>query len=815
MNINEYLNEIAKISVSGYHELHVHTDASYRDGVTTVKEIFATALASGRKAVAITDHGNWARLYLAFKEQTKYEKNALKDALLADGVDEDTISSILKSIGLTESIRRPSTKLIPYIEKYGKSFITAVKNSIKFIPGVEAYICPDENYRGYYHMVFYAVDEIGLKELTKLTNLGELTQYKGRGRVTFENMRRLFGEGTIGHGHIIATSACMQGPISHTLLKPQNIDTEIQKQKRKLSTLPNVDIESIKTFEETIAIRNGELKNLKDLRAEAKKAKAKSFATKIERVNKKIFTIRADVTALEGQNSEKSIKKLNMLLEKLDEYLDTLNALEKAKVENDIIASRYDELCAQIDELSTAINLAKESLAKLRKQAEPHQRIISKISELENEKNALGDVYEEAKTLALMFEEIFGKNNFFIELQNHGIPAELYCLPLLKRISVETGISMMVANDVHYATQKDCRKRCATVALRRGKMISDIESEVGNDQLYFKSNEEMLKLFSDVPQALENTSIIANRCNVVISHNWHLPTFNTGSSETPNEYLRRVALENKLHKYPDFNIRSNEWTKMFNERLDYELNVIESMGFSSYIAIVHDYVRYGRKIGGRAAVGPGRGSAAGSLVCFLVDITDVDPLRYNLLFERFLNPARVSMPDIDVDFAAAIREDVVSYVTELYSYKEEYCVPELKHTVCNIMTEGVFAARSSVRNIGRVTGVPLDFCDKIAKMIPNKPKMTIRKAFDENPDFKNIYETEPDAKRLIDDAMLIEGLPSHTGVHAAGVIIADKPITEYAAMYWNEKKQVWVIQYDMISCESDLKLLKMDVRLVR
>ena len=168
------------------------------------------------------------------------------------------------------------------------------------------------------------------------------------------------------------------------------------------------------------------------------------------------------------------------------------------------------------------------------------------------------------------------------------------------------------------------------------------------------------------------------------------------------------------------------------------------------------------------------------------------------------------MPDIDVDFAAAIREDVVSYVTELYAYKEEYSVPELKHTVCNIMTEGVFAARSSVRNIGRVTGMPLDFCDRIAKMIPNKPKMTIKKAFDENPDFKTVYETEPNAKKLIDDAMLIEGLPSHTGVHAAGVIIADKPITEYAAMYWNEKKKVWVIQYDMISCESDLKLLKMD-----
>lgn len=809
MLIRDYLREVENV-IQGYQELHVHSVASYRDAVATVKEIFTKAMSLGRNAVSITDHGNWVNLYAAFKERTKIEKSALQKALEDANIDESTTKTILKAIGPLDTIRNPSDSLISFIEEYGEIFLTAVKNSITFVPGVEAYICPNEEYKGYFHMIFFPTDAIGLKELQKMTNLGELIPYKGRGRISYETIERFCGEGSVGHGHIIATSACMQGPLSWTLLKVQNIDKEIAKQKAKLATLPAVDVDGIQAFEQMIEERNLELKEKRTLKNEASKAQKKSFTTKFDRIQKKISTIEGVIASLTGKDDAKSIAKLEVSKQNLIEAQESLVALEKEKAENDVLASKFDTLCVEIDELTLAIKQAKESLNSIKKQAEPHQRILTRISDLEKEKENLGDIYDEAKQLALMFNKIFGEGNFFIELQNHGIPQELYCLPLLKKISSETGIPMTVANDVHYASAEDNRKRCATVAIRRGKMISDIESEVGNDQLYFKTNEQMGKLFHDVSDALSNTAVIARRCNVSVSHTWHLPTFNTGSSETANEYLRRVALENIPSKYPNFNTMSKEWVKEFNERLDYELGIIEKMGFSSYIAIVQDYIRYGRSIGGRASVGPGRGSAAGSLVCYLIDITDVDPLRYSLLFERFLNPARVSMPDIDVDFAAAIREDVVSYVTELYSYKEEYSVPELKHTVCNIMTEGVFAARSAVRNIGRVTGMPLDFCDRVAKMIPNKPKMTIRKAFDENPDFKNIYENEPDAKKLIDDAMLIEGLPSHTGVHAAGVIIADKPITEYAAMFWNEKKGVWVIQYDMVSCESDLKLLKMD-----
>lgn len=815
MKLKDYLEAIPKITCPAnkeepiYTENHLHTDGSTRDGTCLIPRIFSKTKELGRSAVAITDHGNLSRLYIALKERNKYERMAVEKVFNDNGIDP---KPILKAMGSTDTLRVPTPQMHPFIEEYGELLLEALKDSIQLVVGVEAYICPDEEYRGYFHMVLYAVDEIGLKELYKMTNLAEMNQYKGRGRVTYANLERFVGEGTVGHGHIIATSACMQGPLSATLLKPHYVDESIKKLKAKLDELPPIDIDSIARFESLVEERSKSLKDKKDEKSLALKATKKSFTTKIDRAKKKVSTLEEKIAELEAQPAtDKTIEKLKLLRQQLTEANSILQDLLVEEKENSALASMYDSLCTEVDELSVSVQMAKEQLKDIEKTTAPHKKILVRIEALEEEKSKIGDVYEEAKNLALYFDSIFGHDNFFIELQNHGIPQELYCLPLLKKISKETDIPMTVANDVHYVEKEDFRKRCATVAIRFGKNISDIEAEVGNDQLYFKTDEQMFKLFSDVPEALSNSVRIANRCNIDVRHDtWHLPTFDTGSDEKPNDYLRRIAMENLSKKFPNYDSQTDEYKEMFNKRLDYELEIIENMGFSSYIAIVADYIRYGRSIGGRPAVGPGRGSAAGSLVCYLVDITDVDPLRYNLLFERFLNPARVSMPDIDVDFAAFIREQVIAYVTELYSYKEEYSVPELKQTVCNIMTEGVFAARSAIRNIGRVTGVPLDYCDKVAKLIPNKPKMTIQKAFDENPDFKAIYESEPEAKSLIDDAMLIEGLPSHSGVHAAGVIIADKPITEYAPMFWNEKKQVWVIQYDMVSCEKDLKLLKMD-----
>jgi DNA polymerase III alpha subunit (gram-positive type) len=266
-------------SLEKFLEMHVHTSGSYRDGTCDVSDIFAIALAFNRRAVAVTDHGNLTRLYQCFKERSRLEKKALENAFVSAGFDKEYIKEVLSCIGNLDTIRKPNEKMIPYIEKHGELFIEALNNSVQFVPGVEAYVCPDENYKGYYHFILYAMDEIGLQALYKLTNLGELNQYKGRGRVTFSDIKRIIGEGGIGHNHIIGTSACMNGPLSSILLKPAYIEREISKLNGKLQALPAIDVESIKSFEEALAQRVEDLKHFKLLKSEAQKAEKKNFQT--------------------------------------------------------------------------------------------------------------------------------------------------------------------------------------------------------------------------------------------------------------------------------------------------------------------------------------------------------------------------------------------------------------------------------------------------------------------------------------------------------------------------------------------------------
>ena len=310
-------------------------------------------------------------------------------------------------------------------------------------------------------------------------------------------------------------------------------------------------------------------------------------------------------------------------------------------------------------------------------------------------------------------------------------------------------------------------------------------------------------------RGMENTAVIARSCNVYYSYGMHLPEFDAHAAgcETALEYLDKFCRKMIPQKYPKRDMPDDKYAELMktvDERLKYELSVIEKMGYSSYIAIVQDFIFYGRKIGGEAAIGPGRGSAAGSIVCYLADITDIDPLRYDLIFERFLNPERVSMPDIDTDLAPFVRGKVINYVANKYAYKDPYPVDELRSTVCNIVTEGKLAAKAAVRNVARITDVPLDTADMVAKMIPAKPKMTIKKAMEENPDLATQYKNNLTVKHLLDDAMLVEGIPVQTGVHAAGVIIADKPVSEYAPLLWNDEKNCWVIESDMVECEKTL-----------
>lgn len=810
MNINEYLSAIQP-HYEGYQELHVHTTGSYRDGVNTVPEVFDYAESLGRQAVSITDHGNFTRLFAALQERTTREKNLLSK-LMEEAPKED-LDNILKILNDFGSLRHPDDALIPYIEKYGEIFVEVVRHTVQFVPGIEMYATdgPDDN-KARHHIILYATDWTGMKQLFKLCNLAQKNQYKDAPQVTFETLERFAGPGTAGHGKIIATSACVSGHLCKILLRPQKIKQQISALEDKLSSCSSVDEYAVLAVKQQIDERQQKQAELRKKRSELKALTKKSFDSKIEKKESKINSLYEKLKAIDGKKISDDKKELQR--QKInDDITAAQNDLNDLRIEKADAKEKLKELPkieSSISEYKSAIEAAKSALKSLERAVRPVLKYKAKIADLEQQLDKLTDVYSLAKETALHYEKIFGKGNYYIELQNHGIKDELYCEPLLVQIAQETGIPMTVANDVHYATPERRHLRDLMFSMRFNEPITKIEQEEGSGELYFKSNEQMNALFKDFPEAIQNTAAIAERCNVFYKKEKHLPKFETGNSMTPGEYLENFARNNIRNKYPDYDLKSSEWKENFETRLSYELKIIDEMGYNSYIDIVQDFIFYARKEKGATTVGPGRGSAAGSLVCYLLDITTVDPLKYDLLFERFLNPERVSMPDIDTDFANSIRQDVIDYVTKRYAYKGEYDVDELRTTVCSIHTEGTLAGRGAIRAVGRVTEVPLDVCDKVAKMIPFKIGMTINQALEENSELAELYANDKVVHTLIDDALLVEGIPDHHGVHAAGIIISDKPITEYAPMFWNEKKGIWVIQYEKGPCENVLQLLKMD-----
>lgn len=815
MSQAEYMSRI-KAQYTGYQELHVHTTGSFRDAANTVKDVFDSAERLGRNAVAITDHGNWTKLFEALKERTKREKAILKEELEKQGADESDIGKALKQIGPFDSVRNPTDTMWPYIEKYEDAFVATAHRAIQFVPGVEMYegeAAADDKH--HYHIIFYAKDWEGAKVLFALCNMAQLNKIPSQQarnidmpRCTLESMRFFLGPGSRGHGHVIATSACMAGHIQSILLKPFYLTETRQKLYARKDSLQAISSETIAEHEANVAAMEEETQRLKTEVADAKKLVKRNFQTLIARAEKKLA--KAESECSNGQLSFGAPEPLDTsVVDAIRAELETLHT-------DEIRASEYQrtlpELIVAVEEKKEALKAAKEQLKALRKMNEPAERVMEKIAEVDAEIAGLGDVYEEAKALALEYDHILGRGNFFIELQDHGILQESMIRKQLIQISRETGIPMTVANDVHYATPEMERKRNIIAALRfPDSKYEDMANHVGNNQLWFKPNDMMMELFKDVPEAIENTNCIAESCNVYYKKEMHLPEFVDETDHLPPEqYLRRISEEGIPRRYSDYDSWTEERKKSFHDRLDYELGVIQKMGYSSYISIVEDFISWTKKNYSSESVGAGRGSGAGSLVCYLTGITNIDPLRYNLIFERFLNPERVSMPDIDTDFGPSVRDKVVDYVSQRYAYKEDYWVKELAGTVCSIYTEGVLAARSAIRQVGRVTSVPLNLCDKVAKLIPMEIGMTLKKALEDEAQLKSLYNADEQVRQLYDDAMLVEGTPVQTGVHAAGVIIADKPISEYAPMFWNEKKGVWVIQYDMVACESDLGLLKMD-----
>ena len=429
---------------------------------------------------------------------------------------------------------------------------------------------------------------------------------------------------------------------------------------------------------------------------------------------------------------------------------------------------------------------------------EYHEGIIALSACLAGEvaKNLTRGFYEEAKKAALRYQEIFGEGNFFLEMQDHGIPEQQRVNQQLLRMHQETGIELVVTNDVHYTYDTDVEAHDILLCVQTGKRLQDEDRmRYEGGQYYVKSPEEMLKLFPYIPEALENTQKIADRCDVEIEFGvTKLPKFDVPAPYTSWEYLNKLCYDGLKERY-------TENLDELGKRLEYELGVIQKMGYVDYFLIVWDFIRFARDHD--IMVGPGRGSAAGSLVSYTLGITKLDPIKYDLLFERFLNPERVSMPDIDVDFCFERRQEVIDYVVEKYG----------KGRVVQIVTFGTMAARGVIRDVGRVMDLPYAQCDSIAKMIPTELNITIDKALKMNPELRTLYETDETVKKLIDMSRRLEGLPRHTSMHAAGVVISQKSVDEYVPLSRASDGSI-VTQFTMTTLE-ELGLLKMDVRNVR
>lgn len=422
-----------------------------------------------------------------------------------------------------------------------------------------------------------------------------------------------------------------------------------------------------------------------------------------------------------------------------------------------------------------------------------HEGLIALSACLAGEvaRNLTAGDYEGAKAAALHYDTIFGRGNFYLELQDHGIREQKLINPSIIQISRETGIPLIVTNDCHYIRPEDSRMHQILLCIQTNHTIEDKDGmEFGSDQFYFKTEEEMRSLFPQVPEAADNTIKIAERCNVEFEFGkTKLPRFDTPNGQENVSYFREKCYDGLRRRYGEHPDQS------IIDRLEYELATIEKMGYVNYYLIVHDFVRHAKEVG--IPVGPGRGSGAGSLAAYCIGITGIDPIRYNLLFERFLNPERVSMPDFDIDFADERRPEMIDYVVEKYGADH----------VAQIVTFGTMAARGSIRDVGRAMAIPYATVDEIAKMVPMEPNITLDKALEASSELKQRYDTDPQVHNLIDMARRLEGMPRNASTHAAGVVITDKPVAEYVPLAKNGDSTV--TQYTMTTLE-ELGLLKMD-----
>ena len=400
---------------------------------------------------------------------------------------------------------------------------------------------------------------------------------------------------------------------------------------------------------------------------------------------------------------------------------------------------------------------------------------------------------DRAREKALRYKHILGPENFYFELQDNGLPEQDEVNKKLIELSRELHIPVVATNDCHYMRKEDARAHDVLLCIQTGKTVNDKNRmHFSADSFYFKSPDEMKQAFSHIPEAVLNTRVIAEQCNVEFKlGTCLLPKYELEDHESPDAFLEKMAVEGlriRLGPSPD---------AVYTDRLRRELDMIRKMGYSSYFLIVWDFISYAKKQG--IPVGPGRGSAAGSLVSYCIGVTDIDPVKYNLLFERFLNPERISMPDIDVDFCKDRRGEVITYVAEKYG----------KDHVAQIITFGTMAAKAAIRDVGRALDIPYGEVDKIAKLVPNTLNISIEEALKAEPQLKALYENTPKIKELLDIAIRLEGLSRHASTHAAGVVISPVPLTDYTPLYKNPSDGSIMTQFDMGSVEK-MGLLKFD-----
>lgn len=737
--------------------IHLHSEHSLKDGAQKIPEMVARCGELGAKGIVLTDHG----VLTGFKE------------------------------------------FVDAVESYNKKNNT----SIKAIPGCEVYYEEDnDDVTHRKHLVLIPIDNDGFVALCEIvTKSNERLDAKGFPRVNTAILENAIGPGTKGHGHVIACSACMVGVIASILLENDFIDNQMSSLQKKISRLYSPEAESYK--------RN--------------KAKLEAVRETIKQ-KKEEQSLAATIAKRPFKKKENAVLKL----EGTPEYEAAKAALDAEKQETEDAKEAINILKEEIASLKSIEKRVKDSVKEEEADHEKWYALKERLDYLESQKLTESELVEKAKAEIRRFEKIFGKGNFYLEIQNHRIPQELKVYPMIANLAKEMNMPIVATNDAHVTnkSEKDFKTR---QIIRSQRFNTWEEMQESDKELYIKSDEELSSILKEiisediVEKAMQGIGDIIDRCNLSFEKVNHYPKFKSEiPGESAEECLIRIARKGIKWRYPN-----GEWNEEYEKRLNYEMEIIKKLDVCDYLCIVEDFLRYGRLLGKidinderfkadpfniklleeladnkvGLGIGPGRGSAVGSLVCYLTGITSIDPIKYNLLFERFLNADRVTMPDIDSDFKPDIRALVLEYV------KHKYGVG----AVCQIMTRQTQGAKAAVRNCARLLGSEryndthtyLDLGDKIAKEIPTKIGTTLDSCWN---NLMETFKENPDAITILNNAKLIEGSLITTGLHAAAVVISDNGnVSEYVPLLYNTKKEQWACQVNKDEAEA-AGLLKMD-----